>query len=223
MCVAYVDARQVQDRLDEVCGPGGWQNKYMAMDGSLYCGIGIKFGDEWVWKWDCGTESNIEKQKGQASDAFKRSAVQWGVGRFLYSMDILKLKSAKHTNDKWYPADDNGKIIWGDITHFCETKTKCMSKSARDTYNPPAQKHPEPESQDPPMEWIKPAGAFQTRMFKITKVLASVAGVKEIDMDFEKICRETYKLHKKYPPNQAAVQVVIDELTPRVTEFAIIG
>ena len=39
----------------------------------------------WVWKWDCGTESNTEKEKGEASDSFKRACVNWGIGRELYT------------------------------------------------------------------------------------------------------------------------------------------
>ena len=86
-CVAYIDARQVQDLLDEVCGAYGWQCEYYEHKGNLFCRIGIACElantMEWVWKSDCGTESNVEKKKGEASDAFKRAAVMWGIGRFL--------------------------------------------------------------------------------------------------------------------------------------------
>lgn len=94
-CVAYVDSRDVMDRLDEVVGFDKWQDEYKQVKNNLYCGIGILIGDEWVWKWDCGVESNIEKAKGEASDAFKRAAVKWGVGRFLYDMPIHQLWSVK--------------------------------------------------------------------------------------------------------------------------------
>ena len=114
--VAYIDARQLQDTLDEVVGADKWQVKYEENKGNLFAGIGIKIGDEWVWKFDCGTESNVEKQKGEASDSFKRAGVMWGVGRFLYSLPILKLGTKKYTpqggKEKEYACDDKGNILW---------------------------------------------------------------------------------------------------------------
>jgi len=132
-CVAYIDARDVQDRLDEVCGPENWQCKYSEHKGNLFCSIGVYRGgehDEWVWKEDCGTESNVEKQKGEASDAFKRSAVMWGVGRFLYSMKIIKLDVIKDDKGKFQPAE-NGKRIYTDkINQLCTAKLKGVTPPA---------------------------------------------------------------------------------------------
>lgn len=121
-CVAYVDSRDVQDLLDEVIGPDKWQDKYYEVKGNLFCSIGILCGETWVWKTDCGTESNVDKQKGEASDAFKRAAVKWGIGRFLYSLGMPKLKTKKHTNNKFYPTDNYGQILWdGDsLTVYCK-------------------------------------------------------------------------------------------------------
>lgn len=101
-CVAYIDSRDVQDLLDEVCGAENWQCKFEEYKGNLFCNIGIKTNDYWTWKSDCGTESNVEKEKGEASDAFKRAAVMWGIGRFLYSKKIIKLP-VKQENNKWIP------------------------------------------------------------------------------------------------------------------------
>lgn len=101
-CVAYIDSRQVQDLLDEICGPENWQSDYKEIKGNVYAGIGIWVNNQWVWKYDCGTESNTEKEKGEASDAFKRAAVKWGVGRFLYNLKIVRMYSIQHGN-KFYP------------------------------------------------------------------------------------------------------------------------
>jgi hypothetical protein len=124
--VAYIDSRDVQDLLDKVCGQEGWQDRYREVKGHVYCEIGIKCGEEWVWKGDCGSPSNFEEVKGESSDAFKRAAVKWGIGRFLYSLGILKLKAGKHTNNKFYPADDNGRIIWDKqkLNDFCNKRIK---------------------------------------------------------------------------------------------------
>lgn len=82
----YIDARDVMDRLDEVVGADKWQTRYKDVKGNLFCGIGIKIGDNWIWKYDAGAESNTEKEKGEASDSLKRAGVQWGIGRFLYDI-----------------------------------------------------------------------------------------------------------------------------------------
>jgi len=122
-CVAYIDARDVQDLLDEVCGQNSWQVKYSEHKGNLFCAIGIDNGSEYIWKEDCGTESNVEKEKGEASDAFKRAAVMWGVGRFLYSKPIIKLDVIEK-NSKFFPSF-NGKQLYGDkITDACNYKLK---------------------------------------------------------------------------------------------------
>lgn len=84
--LAYIDARDVMDRLDEVCGPGGWQNRYTHADKKTICEIGIRVDDGWVWKADGAGESDIEAEKGALSDAFKRAAVRWGIGRYLYHL-----------------------------------------------------------------------------------------------------------------------------------------
>jgi hypothetical protein len=88
--LAYIDARDVMDLLDEVAGQNNWQTDYKILGDKIYCGIGIFVDDKWVWKWDMGTESDFEAEKGEASDAFKRAGVKWGIGRFLYDIDPNK-------------------------------------------------------------------------------------------------------------------------------------
>lgn len=132
-CVAYVDARDVQDLLDDVVGAENWQCKYSEHKGNLFCSIGINTESDdkendpiWVWKSDCGTESNVEKQKGEASDAFKRASVMWGVGRFLYSKKIIKLP-VKERNGKYVPySEKTGKYIYDAdmITQWCNVLSK---------------------------------------------------------------------------------------------------
>lgn len=89
MALAYIDARTVADRLDTVCGMDGWQNKYSpAGNGSIVCDIGIMVpGGQWVWKADGAGATDFEAEKGMLSDAFKRAAVRFGIGRYLYGME----------------------------------------------------------------------------------------------------------------------------------------
>ena len=66
----YKDARCDMNILDETVGVERWQRNHQIIDGNLYCNLGIKFGDEWIWKQDVGVESNTEAETGQASDSF---------------------------------------------------------------------------------------------------------------------------------------------------------
>lgn len=86
MALAYIDSRDVQDRLDQVCAPENWQCRYAELGQKTICEIGIKIGPEWVWKADGAGDTDFEAEKGALSDAFKRAAVKWGVGRYLYDL-----------------------------------------------------------------------------------------------------------------------------------------
>jgi hypothetical protein len=86
MALAYLDARDVMERLDEVCGPAGWQCRYSHAASKTICDIGILCGNEWLWKADGAGDSDIEAEKGALSDAFKRAGVRWGIGRYLYNL-----------------------------------------------------------------------------------------------------------------------------------------
>lgn len=87
----YKTARTDYSLLDEKFGMFGWQNDYRLIDGKMYCGIGVLNAEtnQWVWKWNVGTESNTEAEKGQASDAMKRAGFAWGIGTELYSSPFI--------------------------------------------------------------------------------------------------------------------------------------
>jgi hypothetical protein len=87
----YKTARTDYQLLDETVGMYNWQNEYEVIDGKMYCCISIynpQIG-EWIEKWNCGTESNTEAEKGQASDAMKRAGFAWGIGTELYSAPFI--------------------------------------------------------------------------------------------------------------------------------------
>lgn len=138
-CVAYVDARDVMNRLDEVLGPENWQDEYRMVGDKMMAGISIRIGDEWVTKWDTGSESKVEAEKGEVSDSFKRAAVKWGPGRFLYSLDIQYVDaSAVKTDNNWpYVIDSNGKRVWDLTAHINNKKNKI---SPTKTTTPPVNK-----------------------------------------------------------------------------------
>jgi hypothetical protein len=97
----YKDARVDMNILDETVGASNWQREHYECKGNLFCRVGIDVNaihevaePRWVWKADCGTESNTEAQKGEASDSFKRACFNWGIGRELYTAPFT-----------WIPAD----------------------------------------------------------------------------------------------------------------------
>ena len=90
MVLAYVTNRAIMDRLDEVFGVGGWKNEFLptpSMDG-IMCGISAKIDGEWVTKYDGAENTQVEAVKGGLSSAMKRTAVQFGIGRYLYHLDV---------------------------------------------------------------------------------------------------------------------------------------
>lgn len=97
----YKDARCDMNILDETVGAENWQREHYDCKGNLFCRVGInenRTGNPldavWVWKSDCGTESNTEAQKGEASDSFKRACFNWGIGRELYTSPFIWIKAA---------------------------------------------------------------------------------------------------------------------------------
>lgn len=88
--VPYVTNRAIMDRLDLVCGPGGWRNEYLpGPSGGLLCGLSIRVvhedgTSEWITKWDGAENTDVQPVKGGLSASMRRSAVQWGIGRYLY-------------------------------------------------------------------------------------------------------------------------------------------
>lgn len=89
IALAYIDARTVMDRLDSVCGLDGWKNAdEWRPDGSIDCHLSIRMpGGEWITKCGGAGATDMEGQKGARSDALKRAAVLFGVGRYLYGME----------------------------------------------------------------------------------------------------------------------------------------
>ncbi len=83
----YKDARVDQKILDEVFTPFGWQRTHQEIDGKLYCTVSVwdDIRGQWISKQDVGTASYSDKEKGQASDSFKRACFNWGIGRELYT------------------------------------------------------------------------------------------------------------------------------------------
>ena len=102
----YKDARADMKILDETFGIFGWKRTHQSIDGNLYCTVEIWDSEKqsWIAKQDVGTVSYTEKEKGQASDSFKRACVSVGIGRELYSAPFIWVSAQKcniqRKNDK---------------------------------------------------------------------------------------------------------------------------
>ena len=139
----YKNARVDMAILDETVGAENWQREHYECKGNLFCRVGIRCdlmqyreanGDtgiapEWVWKSDCGTESNTEAQKGEASDSFKRACFNWGIGRELYTSPFIWIGAAtcqiKDTGKK----DKFNKAVYACYDKFVVEKIKIENKT----------------------------------------------------------------------------------------------
>lgn len=124
----YKTARVDRAILDEIHGDL-WQNDFKTIDGKMYGGIGIYNQElkQWLWRWDCGTESNAEAEKGQASDCFKRAGFKWGIGIELYSAPTIFAKcDTVIEGNKYKLANKNLKFSVSEIEYQDEDITKLI-------------------------------------------------------------------------------------------------
>lgn len=106
----YKNARCDMSMLDETVGPENWQREHYACKDTLFCRVGIRIGDAWVWKSDAGEPSNVSSEKGESSDSFKRACANWGIGRELYTFpNILVWRQTKDGQIN-YELDSRGKM-----------------------------------------------------------------------------------------------------------------
>ena len=115
--LAYKDARVDMHRLNDVFGVGCWQKKYELINGNLFCSVGVLVPytneQQWAWVQDVGTESKTEKEKGQASDAFKRACFNLGIGIELYNFPEIKVKlNSDEFELKTYNNKQIGQATW---------------------------------------------------------------------------------------------------------------
>jgi hypothetical protein len=104
LALAYIDARDVMRRLDEAVGPENWTDRYEVHGSKTICYLSIRLNGEWIVKADGAGDTDVEAEKGSISDAFKRAAVKWGIGRYLYDLKT-----------PWVPCEfeeRNGKAVW---------------------------------------------------------------------------------------------------------------
>jgi hypothetical protein len=122
LALAYIDSRAVMDRLDSVVGAENWKDEYLVQGSRVVCTLSIwdSTKEQWIAKSDGAGDTAVEAEKGGISDAFKRAAVKWGVGRYLYDFDAV-----------WVPCETyNGKFkkFTADPWAFCKNSPKEKTK-----------------------------------------------------------------------------------------------
>lgn len=182
MALAYMDARDVLARLDEVCGPANWQTSYQeTAKGRVICTISIRVDGEWISKSDGAGDTAVEGEKGALSDALKRAAVQWGIGRYLYDMGT-----------PWGDCDayeKNGKI------HFKKWLPSAHAKFRQLASNPPGPRVTAPDD------------SAQTLMAKIAEAetMAALISLWKANADFVRDSPERAALEAAKDARKAAL------------------
>lgn len=187
MALAYIDARDVMGRLDEVAG-GLWQCEYVPMpNGTCCCRIGLKIGDEWLWRSNGAinlTDSDKPDQKemtekGSYSDAFKRAAVLWGIGQYLYDLEC-----------PWVALDDKKRIVPSEFKRLeallAGTKAPAPAATATKT-----QYDPDPDGQV--TAWCDRQKAIIAKAERLPDLFAWEDGVSD---GLNRLLRKSPDLHK---------------------------
>lgn len=118
LVIPYMNRTAVMNRLDDVCSPENWQDDYFpGPGGGILCKLSIRINGEWITKSDGAENTNIESIKGGISDAFKRAATKWGIGRYLANLPkmfgIVRRDGAQYT--KYKPKDGPHEWVRFDI------------------------------------------------------------------------------------------------------------
>lgn len=169
----YKDARVDMAILDETVGILNWQREHYECKGNLFCRVGINrnydkpdVSPDWVWKSDCGTESNTEAEKGEASDSFKRGCTNLGIGRELYTAPFIWVdkdhcKLDPKQNGKGFTCYDKfsvteivieNKVIVGLVIRNDTQRYICFSWGKVSGVKPKAPKAPKEEPKEEPKQ-----------------------------------------------------------------------
>lgn len=139
-CLAYISARAIQDRLDEVFGPCGWKVSYAKLDTGILANIEVLYENEWIGKQDGAEQTEIEAFKGGLSSALKRAGSAWGIGRYLYDLEAGFAEIIEKGNGTRYGklSDKHG----GDVFYWRPPKLPHWALPSHDKQEKEEQKKP---------------------------------------------------------------------------------
>lgn len=142
LALAYLDARDVRHRLNEVVGPDNWScEHYDCGGGKLGCRLSIRIDGEWITKTDGAGDTQVEAEKGAFSSALKRAAVAWGVGEYLYDMDAV-----------WVPCKTWNKGDKKMFDSFTDDPWKFVKRPPKQGHEPAPEHEARPPANDPSKE-----------------------------------------------------------------------
>lgn len=158
IALAYIDARDVQERLDRVCGVANWSDSYVETDkGRVICTLAIRIDGEWISKSDGAGDSDVESEKGAISDALKRAAVKWGVGRYLYDMESPWVELEARGNSWIMKASERKKLDGIHANYVRNNFKNAGSSDAGQREQPKAQQATGGEARPPASPPVQPA------------------------------------------------------------------
>lgn len=177
LALVYVTNRAIMHRLDQVVGIDGWKNEYVAWRAKgVLCQLSLRINGEWIAKCDGADESDIEATKGGFSDAMKRTAVQWGIGRYLYELPDFwaPLEGGKYLPRDFKPAIPAQYLPGGTRTHTA-TPPPSQSEAGKGQDSKRSKATPSgggglliPEAQLPP--WIDEKVGYGKKVIHACKV-----------------------------------------------------
>jgi hypothetical protein len=232
----YKTARVDRAILDEEFGALNWQTDFKVVNDNLYCGIGVYDSNksEWVWKWDCGVESFSDKEKGEASDSFKRAGFKWGIGIELYNSPFIwlniptkKEKDERTGKERWVLANKFQRFGIGKI-EFDDTSVVALeiidSKTSEILYSIGKKTLPQQPQQPTPAQKAAQTRAdnkaeFEVRFDKAYSYLQRPdARLELIEQSFPILMAEAEK-RKHQPQKQAEMWDWFDSLSKRNADY----
>lgn len=222
MCVAYIDARDVTHRLNEVC-EYGWHREHFMLGTDIYSRVGVVLPDGSIqWRADAGESDNdFQKTKTASSDSFKRAAKEFGLGLFLYDLDIINLPVVKQGNYNNI-VDSNGNKVW-DLTKYINDEYNSKKPSPKppvakkETSKPKATPVAKVESKPEKGGAIQPNPSFEQTPEEARKAKAKAAFDK---LDQAKVLKHLIKSGHKFTSAHDFINATgIDEVMKVYTEL----
>ena len=188
LCVAYIDSRTVTKRLNEVA-VYGWHREHFSIGVDTYCRLGLVMPDNTIqWRSDVGESDNAtEKAKTSSSDSYKRAAINFGLGLFLYDMDIITLPVVQEGTFYNIVKPDGSKVY--DLTTYINEEYK-----KKPTATPQATPKVTPTVKTEPTGALQPSTQFEdnskTKALELFKELDQAKVIKHL-ISIEKIRKYT--------------------------------
>ncbi len=201
LVLCYVQARAIENRLDEVVGFQNWQNEIRVEGENIIARLGVKIGGEWVWKENGSSQTDIEAFKGGISGAIKRVASSgFGIGRYLYELEATFAECSLEKVDGWNCAKlKSGKKFWWKTPQipakFLPTREAAAESAGQHRGESSKRMFTEEEAESAKKYAVNLDPTHTTRAFESTLRLMKINSLTELEYsrktEFLKTLRET--------------------------------